>query len=137
MAIAAACTLAFPATAQSPDVQNPTPEDDLDCALFAAYVLDSSEDLTADESTGIMSGMTYFIGRWEAVRGGDLKAAMVDRVKTMSMLDFGALGPTCGGRMTAMGARMTDAGTALIELEKAQKAQGEAEAAKSEEPAGE
>lgn len=114
--LVAALAVAFPAAAQTP-AATPSPEDDLDCALVASIILESGEDMTAEERTGIVAGMTYFIGRWEAVRGGDLNSAMVERFQQLNLAEFSPLAQTCGTRMEEMGGRMTAAGDAIEALD--------------------
>ncbi|MDC0887398.1 hypothetical protein OAS19_06385 [Altererythrobacter sp.] len=90
--------------------------------MIASIILESGEDMSTDERTGIIAGMTYFIGRWEAMRGGSLNAAMVEQFQQMDMANFPVLAKTCGDRVEAMGARMTSAGAALEALGEADSA---------------
>lgn len=111
----AGLTLA-PVSAQ--ETAAPTGQDDLDCAIFVASMMERAEK-EGDQQVimGLAAGMTYFIGRYEGQGGTDLKAAMQERVRQLSIAGFAALGAKCGPRMTDLGSRMQDAGKALIDAE--------------------
>lgn len=103
---------------ESTPIVVPSPEDDLSCALFTAFVLDQrGGDVQSQESTGIVAGLTYFLGRYEAVRDGDLAQAMVEHYQALTMEEFGNLGKICGPRMTQLSQRMQAASAAMQVIE--------------------
>ena len=112
----AALAMAVPSVAQDAGPK-PSMQDDLDCALFTAMVLgDFEEGEDPEAESGVLAGLTYFVGRWEAAGGTNLKQALIDRIETMSDLEFESLGDKCGDRMEELGGKMEEAGEALIAL---------------------
>ncbi|MEM6909709.1 MAG: hypothetical protein AAF494_13625 [Pseudomonadota bacterium] len=99
-------------------VAEPTPEDDLDCAILVSMLLAAQEDtLSPEQRIGLVSGMTYFVGRYEAQRGADVDTAMVERSNAFPKGDLAALSKNCSARMKAVGDRMIVAGNTVSEIE--------------------
>ncbi len=98
-----------------------TPEDDLDCAMFVSAVLGTlGEDASAEDASGLISGMTYFVGRYEAVSGDNVDTAMPARYPIFAQNDFENYRTTCSSRMVAIGARLEIAGGAITAIEEAE-----------------
>lgn len=104
----------------APAPAGPTMQDDLDCAIFLAYVLGTMEQAqaTEEEKTGVMVGMIFFIGRYEGAGGDDIEGAMVERFKEFQPSDLDRLRMPCAARMESMGSRLISAGDAITQIEK-------------------
>jgi len=96
-----------------------SPEDDLDCALVLSLVLGlRQKTMGADERSGIIAGVAYFLGRYEAASGGDFRVAMAERYPQFMKSDIAATGQQCGARLSDFGQRTKQAGEAVSALEK-------------------
>lgn len=108
-----------PVDAGAPQAQY-SPEDDLDCALVLSLFLGLREKtMGADERAGIIAGVAYFLGRYEAASGGDFRVAMAERYPQFMKSDIAATGQRCGARLSDFGERTKQAGAAVSALEKA------------------
>jgi hypothetical protein len=122
---------ALPIVAQEAPVEESapvyTPEDDLDCAMFVSVVLGSlGDNATAEDMSGLISGMTYFVGRYEAVSGDDVDTAMPARYPIFAQNDFENYRTMCSDRMIAIGTRLEVAGSAISAIEEAELQEGAA-----------
>lgn len=114
--VPAALLLSAPVLAQD-DAQY-TAEDDLDCAIIVSMVLGALGDrASAEQQQGLVSGLSYFVGRYEALSDTPLDAAMLERYRVLRDQDVTARQQVCGARMQGMGQRMQAAGGALTSLE--------------------
>ncbi len=100
-------------TAQVP-IQDASPEQDLDCAVFFALVGASAE---GSRQTGVIASMTYFIGRFEAVSDTDFKTAAAKRLELTSLAEIVAESDDCISRMEAFSVRMNEFGDAFRGLQ--------------------
>lgn len=117
-------SLAVPVAAQDTPaaddqlVPSPTPQDDLDCALFVSYVLGNLEDQSdAQQLAGLSAGVAYFVGRWESATKGDVTQAMADRYRDLKLNDFMRLGRPCGERMEVFGQKLQAASAAVGQVD--------------------
>lgn len=122
---------ALPIAAQDPPAEQTapvyTPEDDLDCAMFVSAVLGTMGDTaTAEDTSGLISGMTYFVGRYEAVSGDNVDTAMPARYPIFAQNDFDRYRTMCSDRMVAIGTRLEIAGSAITAIEEAELGEGAA-----------
>lgn len=100
-------------TAQDP-IQDASPEQDLDCAIFVALVGASAE---GSRQTGVIASMTYFIGRFEAVSDTDFKTAAANRLELASLAEIVAESDDCISRMEAFSVRLNEFGDAFKGLQ--------------------
>jgi hypothetical protein len=98
---------AAPAAAQDQG----TPTENLDCAIWAAYLIGTTED--ADASQGLGFALSWFVGLYEGQTGEPIDAAMRARVATMTQDDLVAVEKRCIPRMQAYGDRLTQLGDEL------------------------
>jgi len=104
-----------------------SPEDDLDCALYIGGLLGSGDGvMTPDAETGLVSTMTYFLGRYEAQRGTPINVALAERFPIFLERDSNDIEQTCGLRAFGFGRRMEDVGRVMVEVQSEQEPSGEA-----------
>jgi len=102
---------AAPAVAQDDERFQPafTAEEDLDCAIFiGALMAESEAEMTTDNRIGLTSALTYFLGRYEAQRGLNLKQAFIDRYPAFLERNPTEVQQTCSVRMRAFSVRLQD-----------------------------
>lgn len=100
--------------AQQDPVAVATPEQDLDCAIYITLVGVRAQ---GKQQTGVVAGMTYFIGRYEAASGQDVSAAASERLKLATLEEIVAQSDDCLARMTAMGETVQSLGEAFKGLQ--------------------
>ncbi len=100
-------------TAQVP-IQDASPEQDLDCAIFLALVGASAE---GKRQTGVIASMAYFIGRFEAVSDTDFKTAAAKRLELASLAEIVAESDDCISLIEALSVRMNEFGDAFKGLQ--------------------
>lgn len=89
--------------------EGPSPEDDLDCALFLAHTLGKNHEYMSDEERGgFGAAYMYFIGRYEAVHGSGIGPALAERDALVQDANWEALAEECGLRLDAMKARVSE-----------------------------
>ena len=105
---------ATPAVAQeSPPQQaaphgQATPQENLDCALWAFMLLGSElDDPTAE--LGLAGAAGWFLGLYEGQTGTNSEQAMQDRAKAMSDAEMAAIADRCAERMTGFGEQLVRA----------------------------
>lgn len=97
------------ALAENAQPELPSPEDDLDCALFLAQELGRSfQEMSEEERRGYSSAYMYFVGRYEAVRGTGIGPAMVERDEMMRVANLDLLAEQCGQRLDEMKVRVSE-----------------------------
>jgi hypothetical protein len=86
-------------------------EQDLRCAILAAYVAGTIKD--AEAQKGLEYAMTYFVGRFEGSTGRKFEdVATVDYVNKL-VPEIESLRQPCSERMKSFGERLTAWGAAL------------------------
>ncbi|QIQ85893.1 hypothetical protein [Erythrobacter sp.] len=114
--VPAALLLTAPLSAQD-DAQY-TAQDDLDCAIVISMVLGTlGDNASAEQQKGLVGGLSYFVGRYEARSDRPLETAMLERYRVLRDQDVSARQKVCGARMQGMGQRMQAAGSAISALE--------------------
>ncbi|KEO91660.1 hypothetical protein EH31_03025 [Erythrobacter longus] len=104
-----------------------SPEDDLDCALYIGGLLGSDDGvMTSDAQTGLVSAMTYFLGRYEAQRGTPINVALAERYPAYLENDSTQLEQTCGLRARGFARRMEDLGRVMVEVQAEQQSSTDA-----------
>ena len=71
-------------TAQDP-IQDASPEQDLDCAIFFALVGGKSE---GSRQAGVIAAISYFIGRFEVVSEIDFSTAAAEHLELASLAEI-------------------------------------------------
>ncbi len=104
--LAAAAILAVPAAAQQA-----TSQDNLDCAVWAAYKVGLTQDDQARNALSI--AMAWFIGQYEGQTGLAIDAALVARAKEFDVAGIDRLTDPCVKRFGAFGDRLTALGAEL------------------------
>lgn len=97
---AIALAVAVPASAQQP-----TAEQNVDCAIWASYAIGSSEDEKA--KGGLSIALAWFIGLYEGQTGQNIDNAMAARTMEMKEADINGLAAPCVARFQAFGARLS------------------------------
>ena len=97
------------ASAQLAD--NASPEQDLDCAIWASAIAGTTEDKNI--LVGIGPVMGYFIGRYEGQTGKDIDEPMIARAPQIKPEDLSALDKLCQPRMKLFGQRLVTLGNRL------------------------
>jgi hypothetical protein len=106
IAFATAMMLAAPAAAQQA-----TPQENLDCAVWAAYKIGVSQDDTVKNALSI--AVAWFIGQYEGQTGTVIDAAMAARARELDAAGVDRLTDTCVGRFGAFGDRLSSLGAQL------------------------
>lgn len=118
---ALAAVLAAPAAAQ--DSENDTvidsPADDLSCAMILSAIMERmGEAATNEDRYGLLNGIVYFIGRWEAASpGANLTTAMAEHYPIFAAQEPSQLAVNCGRRVQDLGTRMEAAGSAITAIQ--------------------
>jgi hypothetical protein len=84
--------------------QAATAQDDLDCALWSAAVLDKVPDGEAKQ--GVRLALIWLVGRWEGATGKPIGDAINAGSIAAIAPRFGQLSAQCPQRMMDFGARM-------------------------------
>ena len=100
-------------TAQDP-IQDASPEQDLDCAIFFALVGGKSE---GSRQAGVIAAMSYFIGRFEVVSEIDFSTAAAEHLELASLAEIIAESDDCISRMEAFSVRLNEFGDAFKGLQ--------------------
>lgn len=106
-ALTALALVASPAAAQDLG----TPAENLDCAIWAAYVAGSNEDSEVQAGFGIV--LSWFIGLYEGQTGRRIDDAMAARAAQLTDQDVAAIGERCLPRVEAYGDRLSALGDRL------------------------
>jgi hypothetical protein len=117
MSLTFALGLLAAAAAEAPKAG--TPESDLRCAAWSAYMMDKAKDEDQEAATGIGFTMTYFLGRWEAATGKPFEEGLTPEFVGTVAPNIESLTDECLGRMQAFGSRMGGLGGKLKENGKA------------------
>jgi hypothetical protein len=107
-ALAALALMASPVSAQ----EAATPEENLDCAIWAANLTGSVEE-TSEDFAAFGMVMTWFIGLYEGQVGRPIGEPLEARARQLTDADFEAIGERCLARMAAFGERLTVLGDKL------------------------
>lgn len=123
---AAAAMVAVPAVAVDDAVQDqvaeeaaPTPNDDIKCAVWAAFIIGTNEE--EEVKAGYSPTMAYFLGRYEGATGKQFAEEMVRVTRELDedVTKLVALDDVCparmadfGDRLSSMGGEMTSEGEA-------------------------
>jgi hypothetical protein len=110
MGAAALLVASVPTSAQ----ETATPQQNLDCAVWAAGIL--GEAKTAEESKGPSIIFAWFIGLYEAGSGKTIEGPLVARLAQMGPAERSKLNQTCGERSLDFGRRLTQMSERLSEL---------------------
>ena len=110
-ALAAFALAATPATAQ--DIS--TPAENLDCAIWAAYMAGTNEDPEAEAAFAI--ALSWFTGLYEGQTGRSIDEPLVARATQLTDEDIHAIGSRCVPRFEAYGNRLSVLGDRLQGLE--------------------
>lgn len=81
-----------------------TPQENLDCAVWAAVMLDSTTD--SEAKVGLGYAFTWFIGLYEGQTSDIIDTAILERSNAMSAEDVQAVHDGCYPRMLAFGERL-------------------------------
>lgn len=100
-------------TAQDP-IQDASPEQDLDCAIFFALVGGKSE---GSRQAGVIAAISYFIGRFEVVSEIDFSTAAAEHLELASLAEIIAESDDCISRMEAFSVRLNEFGDAFKGLQ--------------------
>jgi hypothetical protein len=100
-------------TAQDP-IQDASPEQDFDCAIFVALVGGKSE---GSRQAGVIAAMSYFIGRFEVVSEIDFSTAAAEHLELASLAEIVAESDDCISRMEAFSVRLNEFGDAFKGLQ--------------------
>jgi hypothetical protein len=104
--LAAALALATPAAAQQA-----TPQENLDCAVWAAYKIGVSQDDQVKNALSI--AVAWFIGQYEGQVGEVIDPAMAARAQELDLAAVEALTEPCVERFQAFGDRLSTLGAQL------------------------
>lgn len=102
---------AAPAVAQEQAPTQATPQENLDCALWAFMLLGS--DIEASAEVGLSGAAGWFLGLYEGQTGTNSEQAMRDREKTLSDTELEAISGRCAERMTGFGDQLLRVAEAL------------------------
>lgn len=109
---------ATPAAAQELSAQQvgphgqATPQENLDCALWAFMLLGSElDDPTAE--LGLAAAAGWFLGLYEGQTGTNSEQAMQDRAKAMSDAEMATIANRCAERMMGFGEQLVRASDGL------------------------
>jgi hypothetical protein len=104
----AAALLASPAAAQ----QQPTPQENLDCAVWSVTVASRLEKGSPVKAS-LNAMFAWFIGLYEGQTGGNSDEALKARISSLTAAEFQSLNTSCAARMTAFGERLKAVGSAM------------------------
>jgi hypothetical protein len=107
IALAAAMLLATPASAQQA-----TPQENLDCAVWAAVKIGVAQDDKANYALSIALG--WFIGQYEGRTGEVVGTPLALRAMELDGAAVDRLTDTCLGRFRAFGDRLTNLNQQLL-----------------------
>ena len=89
-----------------------TPQENLDCALWAFSVLGSDiEDVGAE--VGLSGAAGWFLGLYEGQMGTNSEQAMRDRAETLSDAEIDTISGHCAERMVGFGEQLLRASEAF------------------------
>ena len=106
-ALAAVALAASPATAQ----QSATPAENLDCAIWSAYVAGSNEDPEIESAFAII--LSWFVGLYEGQTGTTIDEAFAARTVQLEDSDMERIGEACLPRVESYGDRLSVLGNRL------------------------
>lgn len=115
-ALAAFALAATPATAQDATAQDiGTPAENLDCAIWAAYMAGTNEDPEAEAAFAI--ALSWFTGLYEGQTGRSIDEPLVARATQLTDEDILTIGGLCVPRFEAYGNRLSVLGDRLQGME--------------------
>jgi len=109
IALAAALLLSAPAAAQQA-----TPQENLDCAVWAVFMLDKLPDEQDDAAISSLTfALVWFIGQYEGQTGEVIDTAMAARATEMDNVAIARLTVTCAWRLQSFADRLSNLGGQL------------------------
>lgn len=86
--------------------------------ILSAIIERMGATATNEDRYGLLNGIVYFIGRWEAASPGQsLTTAMVEHYPVFAAQEPSQLAQSCGRQVEGLGTRMAAAGAAVTAIE--------------------
>jgi hypothetical protein len=110
-ALAAALAALVLATSPAAAQQDATAAENLDCAIWAAFVAGANDDPEVETAFGII--LSWFVGLYEGQTGRVVDAAFTARAEQLTDEDLQAIEERCLPRVEAYGERLSALGDRL------------------------